>query len=67
MTHKQLIQKLEQTSDEGVETGLDSPPPVKAISEHPFAKFIGILSNSEATEIQRAITADCSQIDRTEW
>jgi hypothetical protein len=67
MAHKQLIQKLEHASDQGVEIGLDSSPPVKAIREHPLAKFVGILSDSEAAELQYSITADYRQIDWTEW
>ncbi|MCT7990121.1 hypothetical protein [Laspinema olomoucense] len=62
-----MIQKFEQASDEVVETGLDSYPVVNKIREHPLAKFVGLLSNPEAAELERSITADCGQIDWTEW
>ncbi len=67
MTHEQLIQKCEQVSDEEVESGLNSSLPVNLIREHPLAKYVGILSDSEAAELQRFITADGCQIDWTEW
>jgi antitoxin component of RelBE/YafQ-DinJ toxin-antitoxin module len=35
--------------------------------EHPLAKFAGILSDSEARELQQVITAEFEQIDTNEW
>jgi hypothetical protein len=35
--------------------------------EHPLAKFAGILSDSEARELQKAITAEFEQVDTDEW
>lgn len=37
------------------------------VSEHPLAKFAGILSNAEATELQQIITAEFEQVDEREW
>ncbi len=68
MTHReQLIQELEQAPDELVETVLEFLHRVKAIREHPLAKFAGILSDSEAAELQQSITADCRKVDLNEW
>jgi len=63
MTHReQLIQELEQAPV------LDFLHRVKAIREnHPLAKFAGILSDSEAEEMQQAIATDCRQVDLNEW
>jgi metal-responsive CopG/Arc/MetJ family transcriptional regulator len=35
--------------------------------EHPLAKFAGILSDSEARELQQAIAAEFEQIETNEW
>ena len=35
--------------------------------EHPLAKFAGILSDSEARELQQAIAAEFEQIETHEW
>lgn len=35
--------------------------------EHPLAKFAGILSDSEARELQQAIAAEFEQVDANEW
>ncbi len=65
---EQLIQELEQAPDELVQTVLDFLHRVKATrKEHPLAKFAGILSDSEAEELQQAIAADCRQVDLDEW
>jgi hypothetical protein len=41
---------------------------VKAIRKnHPLAKFAGILSDSEAEELQQAIKLECRQVDSNEW
>ncbi|MDY6804602.1 MAG: hypothetical protein SXA11_12450 [Cyanobacteriota bacterium] len=65
---EQLILELEQAPDELVETVLDFFHRVKATREkHPLAKFAGILSDSEAEELQRAITTECRQVDINEW
>jgi hypothetical protein len=65
---EQLIQELKQAPDDLVQTVLDFLHRVKAIREnHPLAKFAGILSDSEAEELQRAIAAECRQVDMNEW
>ena len=69
MTHRQkLIQELEQVPDDMIKTVLDFLHRVKAIrSNHPLAKFSGILDDSEAEELQQAIKAQCRQVDTNEW
>jgi hypothetical protein len=69
MTNReQLIQELEQAPDELVQTVLDFIRRVKATrEEHPLAKFAGILSDSEAEELQLAIKKECRQVDINEW
>jgi hypothetical protein len=69
MTNReQLIQELEQAPDDLVQTVLDFLHRVKAIRKnHPLAKFAGILSNSEAEELQRTIAAECRQVDLNDW
>jgi hypothetical protein len=65
---EQLIRELEQAPDDLVETVLDFLHRVKSIREaHPLAKFAGILSDSEAEELQRVIAIDCRQVDADEW
>lgn len=69
MTNReQLIQELEQAPDDLVQVVLDFLHRVKAIRKHhPLAKFAGILSDSEAQELQRTIAAECRQVDLNEW
>jgi hypothetical protein len=69
MTNReQLIQELEQAPDDLVQTMLDFLHRVKATRKnHPLVKFAGILSDSEAEELQRAIKAECRQVDLNEW
>jgi hypothetical protein len=64
MTNReQLMQELEQAPDELVQTVLDFLHRVQATrTNHPLAKFAGILSDSEAEELQRTIAADCRQV-----
>jgi hypothetical protein len=63
-----LIQELEQAPDDLVQTVLDFLHRVKAIQKnHPLAKFAGILSDSEAEELQQAIATECRQVDANEW
>lgn len=65
---EQLIQELRQAPDDLVQTVLDFLHRVKATREnHPLAKFAGILSDSEAKELQRAIATECRQVDMNEW
>jgi hypothetical protein len=65
---EQLIQELKQAPDDLVQTVLDFLHRVKAIREnHPLAKFAGVLSDSEAEELKRAIAAECRQVDMNEW
>ncbi|BAY12158.1 DUF6364 family protein [Calothrix sp. NIES-2098] len=42
-------------------------PDLIAQNEHPLAKFAGILSDSEARELQQTIAAEFEQIDPNEW
>lgn len=69
MTNReQLIQELEQAPDDVVQVILDFFHRVKAMRKpHPLAKFSGILSDSEAEDLQRTIAADCRQVDLDEW
>lgn len=69
MTNReQLIQELEQAPDDLVQVMLDFLHRVKATRQtHPLAKFAGILSDSEAAELQHTIKADCRQVDLNEW
>ena len=69
MTNReQLIHELEQAPDDLVRTVLDFLHRVKSIRQgHPLAKFAGILSDSEAEELQQAIATDCRQVDLNEW
>jgi hypothetical protein len=65
---EQLIQELEQAPDDLVQTVLDFLHRVKATREnHPLAKFAGILSDSEAEELQQSIATECRQVDVNEW
>lgn len=69
MTNReQLIQELEQAPDDLVQIVLDFLHRVKATREnHPLEKFAGILSDSEAEDIQRTIAAEFRQVDLNEW
>ena len=69
MTNReQLIHELEQAPDEVVQTVLDFLHQIKATRKsHLLAKFAGILSDSEAEELQQAIARDCRQLDLNEW
>ncbi len=69
MTNReQLIHELEQAPDELVQTMLDFLHRIKATRKsHPLAKFAGILSDSEAEELQQAIAKECRQVDLKEW
>lgn len=69
MTNReQLIQELEAAPDDVVQSVLDFLHRIQAIRKsHPLAKFAGILSNSEAEELQRTIAAECRQVDVNEW
>lgn len=69
MTNReQLIQELEQAPDDLVQVVLDFLHRVKTIRKHhPLAKFAGILSDSEAEELQQTISTECRQVDLNEW
>ncbi|MGB3491135.1 MAG: hypothetical protein WBA57_00295 [Elainellaceae cyanobacterium] len=69
MTNReQLIQELEQAPDDLVESVLAFLHRAKATrQENSLAKFAGILSDSEAEELRKTITADCRQVDLNEW
>ena len=65
---QQLIQELEEVPDDVVETVLDFLHRVKAIRQnHPLAKFVGILSDSEAEDLKQTIVTDCRQVEPNEW
>ncbi len=67
-SREQLIQELAQAPDDLVQTVLDFLRRVKAIRKnHPLEKFAGILSDSEAEELQRTIATECRQVDLNEW
>ncbi len=67
-TREQLLQELEQASDDLVQVMLEFLHRVKAIrQQHPLAKFAGILSDAEATELQQTIVLGCRQVDDHEW
>lgn len=69
MTNReQLIQELEQAPDDLVQEVLDFLHRIKAIRQNrPLAKFAGILSDSEAEDLQQTIAAECRQVDLNEW
>lgn len=67
-SREQLIQELEQAPDDLVQIVLDFLLRVKAMRKHhPLEKFAGILSASEAKELQETIAAECRQVDVDEW
>lgn len=67
-SREQLIQELEQIPDDLVQTVLDYLHRIKATRKKPsLAKFAGILSDSEAEELQQTIAANCRQVDLDEW
>lgn len=62
------MQELEQAPDDVVQIVLDFLHRVKAVRRnHPLAKFAGILSDSEAQELQQTIATECRQVDLHEW
>jgi hypothetical protein len=69
MTNReQLIQELEQAPDDLIHLVLDFLHRIKAMqTPHPLAKFSGILSDSEAEQLQQTIAAECRQVDLNEW
>ncbi len=69
MTNReQLIQELEQAPDDLVQIMLNFLHRVQATRKyHPLAKFAGILSDSEAAELQQTIKTECRQVDLHEW
>ncbi|MBD2279169.1 MAG: hypothetical protein HEQ13_06570 [Dolichospermum sp. DEX189] len=42
-------------------------PEIISQKEHPLAKFVGILSDSEAGELQQVIKDEFEQVDTNEW
>ncbi|MFN6474270.1 MAG: DUF6364 family protein [Nostoc sp. SerVER01] len=71
-----LIQKAERWAEQQqmslsdvISNFLRQLPELETIpqDEHPLAKFAGILSDSEAKELQQAIAAEFEQIDTNEW
>lgn len=69
MTNReQLIQELEQAPDDLVQEVLDFLHRIKAIRQnHPLAKFAGILSDSEAEDLQQTTAAECRRVELNEW
>ncbi len=67
-SHEKLRQELEQAPDDLVQMMLDLLYRVKATRQmHPFQKFIGILNDTEAAELQQAIATECRQVDANKW
>ncbi|NEQ67803.1 MAG: hypothetical protein F6K21_20300 [Symploca sp. SIO2D2] len=69
MTNRELlIQELEQTPDELIPIIQDFLHRVKATrSNHPLAKYAGIISDSEAEELKQIVITECRQVDLNEW
>ncbi len=69
MTNReQLLHELEQAPDDLVQTVLDFLHRAKATRKtHPLAKFAGILSDTEAEDLEKAIASECRQVDVNEW
>ncbi|MDJ1176649.1 hypothetical protein [Roseofilum capinflatum] len=65
---QQLIEELEQAPDDIVQKVLEFLHRIQVSKkEHPLAKFVGILSDAEAEEMQQAIRKNCRQVDENEW
>ncbi|MDB9516497.1 hypothetical protein PN466_05955 [Roseofilum reptotaenium CS-1145] len=65
---QQLIEELEQAPDDVVQKVLEFLHQIQVSKkEHPLAKFVGILSDAEAEEMQQAIRQNCRQVDGNEW
>jgi hypothetical protein len=65
---QQLIEELEQAPDDVVQKVLEFLHQIQVSKEeHPLAKFVGILSDAEAEEMQQAIRQHCRQVDENEW
>lgn len=57
---QQLIEELEQAPDDVVQKVLEFLHQIQVSKkEHPLAKFVGILSDAEAEEMQQAIRQNC--------
>ena len=67
-SREQLIKELTEVPDDLVQEVLDFLHRVKITRiHHPLAKFAGILSDTEAADLQNVIRADCRQVDINEW
>ncbi len=67
-SREQLIQELTEVPDELIKVVPDFLYRVKTTRiHHPLAKFAGILSDTEAADLQNVIRADCRQVDVNEW
>ncbi len=65
---EQLIQELAEIPEELVVVMLNFLHRIKINqSPHPLAKFVGILSDAEAADLQAAIKSECRQVDVDEW
>lgn len=65
---EQLIQELSQAPDDLVQAVLEFLDRVKATrAKHPLTKFAGILSDSEAEELQESIWKECRQVDLNDF
>jgi len=64
---EQLIQELSQAPDDLVQAILEFLHQAKANRiNHPLAKFVGILSDTEAEELQESTKKNCRQVDLNE-
>ncbi len=64
---EQLIQEITQAPDDLVQAVLEFLHQAKGNSDHPLAKFAGILSDAEAEELQESIRKSCRQVELNEW
>lgn len=67
-TREQLILELQQVPEEIIQTMFEFLHRLQATRQiHPLAQFAGILSDSEAQEIQQVVIQDCRQVEVDEW
>ena len=65
---EQLIQELTEVPDELILVMLNFLHRVKETQiNHPLARFVGILSDAEAAELDVIIKLECRQVDVNEW
>ncbi|NCS33913.1 MAG: DUF2281 domain-containing protein [Microcystis aeruginosa G11-01] len=67
-SREQLIKELTEVPDDLVQEVLDFLHRVKITRiHHPLAKFAGILSDTEAADLQNVIRDNCRQVEVNEW